>query len=450
MTTTNTKKNQIYSFGREDFSAYQPIDIKPLFGRHWVTNGINNVNFKTYQDAFDDSPTNNSIITAKANYVFGEGLIDLLGTDLYQYISQDDVELMVLDFEKFGGCSAQVVWSMNQKPLRIEYLPIYKLGVNYDMTTQVVNGYWYSFDWFNRMRYRPKLIPKFIGKYQGNNLEVLYIRKPTSETFFPVPSWLSALRWAQIEGQISNAGYSHFKNGVGEITLINNNSGTFDEEEVAVKKAKEQRDKVVGTDNNAVVIVTYNESAEFATTIDRVAPASLEQHNIFYSEEAERKLIVGHSAPPILFQGSNGGSGFSSNADEMAIAMKSLYRRHINPSRNSILRVLQSVFDLIGDFKLDFKDFDSEQKLDENNAGERQAQAQANSLDDKTLEAQANLKGSVGGVQSLLEIQASYSQGLTTYDSAVNMLDVIFGYNRETAIRLLGQPKIDTNATTDN
>jgi hypothetical protein len=443
MSTTNTKKPQVYSFGKENFSAFIPIDIKPVFGRNWVTNGINNVNFKTYQDAFDDSPTNNSIITAKSNYIFGEGLTDLFGADLSKYISQDDVELMVLDFEKFGGASAQIIWSLNKQPLRIEYLPIYKLGVNYDNETQEVNGYWYSYDWNQKWKYKPKLLPKFTGKYKGNNLEVIYFRKPTSETFFPIPSWLSGLRWAQIEGQISNAGYNHFKNGVGEITLINNNQGVFDDEKAAAEKADEQRNKVVGTDNNAVVIVSYNESAEYATTIDRIAPASLEQHNIFYSEEAERKLIVAHSAPPILFQGSNGGSGFSSNADEIAIAMKSLYRRHINPSRNSILRALQSVFDLIGDFKLDFKDFETEKKLDENADG-------GNALDDKTLEAQANLKGSVGGVQSLLEIQASYAQGLTTYDSAINMLDVIFGYNRETAVRLLGKPKLETNATINN
>jgi hypothetical protein len=55
--------NSYHSFeGVVKFSAYQPIDIKPLYGRKWVTNGVNNVNFKTYKDAYDDSPTNSSII----------------------------------------------------------------------------------------------------------------------------------------------------------------------------------------------------------------------------------------------------------------------------------------------------------------------------------------------------------------------------------------------------
>jgi len=66
------------------------------------------------------------------------------------------------------------------------------------------------------------------------------------------------------------------------------------------------------------------------------------------------------------------------------------------------------------------------------------------SVDQKTLDAQASLKGSVGGVQALLEIQSSYSAGTTTYESAIAMLDLIFGYDKPTAVRLLGQPKIDT------
>jgi hypothetical protein len=77
--------------------------------------------------------------------------------------------------------------------------------------------------------------------------------------------------------------------------------------------------------------------------VDRISPPELNQQNVFYAEEAERKLIVAHSAPPVLFAGSNNGSGFSSNADEIAVATKGLYRRHINPMREIILNGLQSV-----------------------------------------------------------------------------------------------------------
>lgn len=62
------------------------------------------------------------------------------------------------------------------------------------------------------------------------------------------------------------------------------------------------------------------------------------------------------------------------------------------------------------------------------------------------LEAQANLRGSVGGVQGILGIQASVAQNITSVESAVATMIEIYGFNRETAIKILGsQKKVDPN-----
>jgi hypothetical protein len=45
-------------------SAYQPIDIKAFYGRKWVTNGVNNVNFKTYKDAMTTTALQTAVINA--------------------------------------------------------------------------------------------------------------------------------------------------------------------------------------------------------------------------------------------------------------------------------------------------------------------------------------------------------------------------------------------------
>lgn len=57
------------------------------------------------------------------------------------------------------------------------------------------------------------------------------------------------------------------------------------------------------------------------------------------------------------------------------------------------------------------------------------------------LDAQANLRGSVGGVQGILGIQASVSQGITSMESAIATLIEIYGFNRETAVKILGTEK---------
>lgn len=370
MSTLDSKNNNVYTFGKEQFSKFLPIDVKPVFYRNWVTNGDLNKNFKIFKDAYDDSPTNASIINGYVSYIFAEGLVDKKGVNIDKYISQEDVQLAIMDLKLYGGFSFQIIWNSNptdRKPLKLEYMPIFKLGVNYEQETNKVDGYWFSYDWENRYKYKPTLYPKFTGTYNGNNLEILYVRRPTSEPFFPIPDYLSGVNWARMEGEIANGGYNYYQNTLSEITVVNVNNGYIDDEDLAKQKAEEIRAGVVGSSNTAKVMVRFNNTAEDSLVIDRIAPAEMSQHNVFYSEEAERMLIKAHSAPPILFSGSNGGSGFSSNADEREIALKDLYRRNINPFRLTFLNGVYEVFKLIDEnIRLDFQDFETEDKLDTN------------------------------------------------------------------------------------
>jgi hypothetical protein len=56
-------------------------------------------------------------------------------------------------------------------------------------------------------------------------------------------------------------------------------------------------------------------------------------------------------------------------------------------------------------------------------------------------EAKAKLKGSVGGVQGILAIQAAVAAGTTDYNSALSLMSEIFGFNDVTAKAILGTPK---------
>lgn len=68
---------------------------------------------------------------------------------------------------------------------------------------------------------------------------------------------------------------------------------------------------------------------------------------------------------------------------------------------------------------------------------------EANQTEDEKLNkaAQANLRGSVGGVTGVLSIQTSVSQEITDYDSGLTMLKEIFGFKEEIAKKILGTPK---------
>lgn len=448
MEDSNTKGLQTFSFEAkvEKFSAFQPIDIKPLYGRDWILNGTNNENFKTYKDAYDDSPTNSSIINDYTTYVNGEGLIDI-GKNSYslaQYISDEDVLLISQDLNIYGGYAIQIIWNENTKtPIKVKYIPIYKLGIKYDQTNLEVTGYWFSYDWKNRSRYAPTLYPIFDGNYKDKNVEILVVRQPTAEPFFSIPDYISGISWAKVEGRISNYGINFMDNGVHDVTIVNYNQGRQSTPEAARVEAEKVRKMIGSTENSGRVIVSFNDSIEESVTLDKIPVAELSQNITFLTEEAERKLQIAHGMPKILFSGDQSGGGFSNNAEEYAMALKILYRKKINPKRQIIANGLNKVFQLINaDVNVWFKDFEEENKLDNTESNnEVKIDGVAISLDEKTLSAQANLKGSVGGVQALLDIQSSYSAGTTTYESAISMLDIIFGYNREQAVKLLGKPE---------
>ena len=369
MKDSHTKDLQTFAFegSKEKFSAFQPIDIKPRQGQDWILNGNNNINFKTYKDAYDDSPTNSAIIDAYVAYTYGEGLIDdTTKGNLKKYLSDEDALMIVNDFKTYGGYAVQVIWNETEKtPIKIKYIPVYKLGVRYDMNNLEVQGYWFSYDWTNKYKYTPKFYPRFTGSFKGNPLEILLVRRPTAEPFFPVPDYLSGIPWARVEGELGNSAINHFKNGLTALTVINYNQGRQATPELARQEAKKVRDMATGSENQGKVIVSFNDSLEEAVTVDQLSPPELNQQNVFYAEEAERKLIVAHSAPPILFSGSNQGNGFSNNADEIAVATKMLYRKKINPMREIICRGLKEVFDLINaEIMPWFKDFEEEKSLE--------------------------------------------------------------------------------------
>lgn len=354
-----------------NLSQQLPIDIKPIIGRKWVLNGENNYNFVMIKDSYDDSPTNSAIINAYVNYIYGDGLYDenienekLAKLNIAKHLSKADARLISQDYKLYGGFAIQVIWNIakntaDKKPILIKYIPIYNLGLNLG-DDMVVNGYWYSFDWMEKQRYKPVLYPKYTGEYKGNDVELIIFQRPSSKPFYAQPDWISALRYAQIEGELANSAYNHIQNGFQGGKLVNCNGGVPATEELR----KEYKDKIIkqltGTHNTNKIIVSFNIDADKATTVEDLPVAGLNEQYLQFGTDAENKLIVAHSAPPVLFSSDRSGGGLGNNAEEIATATAMLYRKQINPMREVILDALQPIFTKIDpSISLSFKNFDT-------------------------------------------------------------------------------------------
>ncbi len=423
-----------------EFSAYETGITKPDLGQKYTLNGKNNANFKRYKDAFDDSPTNAFIIKTIVNYIIGNGLVDKSGTiNPHSYVSKQDLRLLIMDFKIYGSAFPQII-NYGGFPIKIKHTPVMRAGLNININSKSnsymeVNGFWYCWDWAENYKFTPQFVPIFSERKNANVFEMMHIKTLSSEPYFPFPDYFSGLKSAKIEAALIDDAVNHVLNGFQGKTIINVNNGKIMDDDEKADLIKTVKKDWTGTENSDGVTVSINEDPSQAIIVDTIEPRGRNEQFVTYEETAEIKLMAAHSALNIIFQ-RPGSSGFSNNAEEIAMATKSLYLGVINPMREILLDAFNKIFKKINPLcEIDFTNFEDEKVLEtEGVVG----------IDDKTLEAQASLKGSVGGVQSLLEIQASYAQGLTTYDSAINMLDVIFGYDKETAIRLLGQPKKET------
>ncbi len=361
-------KQNIFGISEIKHSKYLPIDVKPTFLKKWLANGNTggrlNSNFKSYKDAYDDSPTNASCIDSFVQYTLGEGLYDANDViDIELYLDEEEAEKIILDYETHGGCSMQVIWSENETILKGKHLPIDKIVLNITDKLEV-DGYWYSFDFSQQQRYTPVMYAPFTGEFKGNTIEILYYRRPTSEPFFPVPDWKSGLPYCEAEGAMGNRTKKFFENGADNLTVVNIFDPTLDDDQKKARAA-EVKKQIVGTESTNLTLVSFNANLDTATTIDRVEPPQLNENSVFFSEEAERKIIVAHKMPAILVV-SQSGNSFSSNADEIAMATKQLFQKKIQPSRTKLLKGVFNKFAKAINPKvnLDFKDVEIEEETD--------------------------------------------------------------------------------------
>lgn len=363
------KKRVIETF---KFSEYETGITKPSMGTKYTLNGIDNKNFKRYADSYDDSPTNAFIIKTIVNYIVGDGLVDKNGKiNPHDYLSKQDLRLICLDFKRDGSAFPQII-NYKGVPIKIKHTPTVRVGLDIDTDPRSNNymevvGYWYCWDYKQKFQYPPKFYPKFSKQKNEHGIELIHIKQLSSEPFFPFPDWFSGLKSAKIESALIDDAVNHITRGFQGKTIININNGEMMDETEKDEIKKSVKEDWTGTENADGVTVSVNESAEQAIIVDTIEPRGRNEQFVTYDETAEIKLMAAHSAMNIIFQ-RPGSSGFSNNADEIAMATKSLYLGVINPFREILLDALNDIFKKINpDCDIDFVNFGQEELTTDEN-----------------------------------------------------------------------------------
>lgn len=159
---------------------------------------------------------------------------------------------------------------------------------------------------------------------------------------------------------------------------------------------------------------------------------NLDKEYVEIHERLKQDIVEARSIPPVLLGRTRQG-GFP-NSDEMRDAYK-LYNKKTTPYRHFLSRQFKKfgdhfIYDLGDNYNIKVANFDynnnqKERTLDSSNPDQAKAQAQ--------------LRGSVGGVQGLLQVAESFRRGTISELSAITVLEEIYGFTNDVAKDILSK-----------
>ena len=422
--------------------------------KDWVMNGRNNDYYNYIISRNNGSPTNSSINQSYSTLIYGKGLRTSSGSlgaenwgRLQTILRPRELRKMVADFQVFGEFSFEVIETKGGELHSLTHIPKQMVIPSIANEKNEIEHYWFSKNWrkYTDVENTPVLFNAY-GAAKGNSV---YVAKPyvVGAEYFGAPSYTAALIYAEMEEEIANVQISSIKNGLSAGYIIQIPNGTNYTPEEKEEFERQVKRKLTSSSNASNFIISFNDQEVAIEVTPFPVNANVHKQWETLTKEAKNQIMTAHKVISPSLVGLSSASGFSSVADEMDMSERQTIKRVIKPKQDFILDSIEEVLINYGiNLDLHFAPLTEEVVeveedsivISEDNGVDT---TDVVSGDSETLKAQAALRGSVGGVQGVLGIQQSVSDGLTDFDSAITILMEIYGFTRSVSEALLGKPE---------
>jgi len=333
-------------------SSYTSPAISENSRLGWVEYGDDNNYFQYLIDRYNGSPTNNAVISGIIDQIFGQGLDALdsgRNTESYlqcrQLIKNDELKKVINDYYLLGNGAFQVIYNQDKSKIaEVYHMPVECLRAEKCNEEGDIEAYYYAYDWSEvKSKKGAERIPAFGFGTPADKIEILYFRPYRSGSYYYSPvDYQGALPYAELEGEVANYHINNIKNGLAPSMIVNMNNGVPPEEERDIIESQ-IRYKWGGTSNAGRFILSFNESAESAATIEPVQLSDAHNQYEFLSREAQQKVLVGHRiTSPMLF-GVKDQTGLGNNADEIKTAFQLFDNTVIKPKQEQVIAALDEI-----------------------------------------------------------------------------------------------------------
>tara|TARA_R110002124_G_scaffold158519_1_gene325634 strand:+ start:1045 stop:2799 length:1755 start_codon:yes stop_codon:yes gene_type:complete len=333
-----------------NLSTYTSPKIKETKTDNFVSYGEDNNYFQFLIDRYNGSATNNAIINGMSEMIFGRGL-DATDSNkkpeayaqMITLFHDDCVRRLSSDLKLMGQCAMQVIYSKDRKTIaRVEHIPVETLRAEKCNEKGEIEAYYMHPDWANYKKNDTLKRIEAFG-YGKEAIQIYYVQpyKAGYKYYSPV-DYQGGIQYAELEEEISNYHLNNIMNGLAPSMLINFNNGTPDPEQ---RQLIENRiyQKFSGSSNSGKFILSFNDDANTAASIEPIQLSDAHNQYQFLSDESMRKIMVAHRVVSPMLLGVKDSSGLGNNAEELKTASLLMDNTVIRPFQTLLINAFDNV-----------------------------------------------------------------------------------------------------------
>jgi predicted transcriptional regulator len=302
-------ENNKFALDRLSFAGISLPTFKENKTKGYTTFGEDNLYPQKLIDLYNKSPKHNAIVNQKSSYIAGESF-EIYADDtlnkakafdkLRNINAFEDYESfntkISQDFELFDGYYIEVIWNKGKTEIaELYHLPFQNVRLGKDCA-------YYSEDWSNS---REAVIeyPLFNPTTRENKQVYAFKMYRAGQGKYPLPSYIGALKYIEIDVEIGNYYLSNIKNGFFAQTVIQMFKGQPTPEEMRIAKRRFKKNyQGAEAEESGGLIIMYNEQNEKPAEITNLQPSDFDKQFQQLNDQVQEEIFVGHRvSTPVIF-----------------------------------------------------------------------------------------------------------------------------------------------------
>ena len=257
-------------------AEYNLPSITETNNKDWIQFGSDNLYPQYLLELYNGSSINNAIIKGVSSMIYGEGLDAtdreesehkkeswLALNGLLHNSPKDTLKCLAFDLKLFGMCYVNAIWNRPRtKIIEFRHIPAQYMRSGKSDAYGKVNEYFYSADWTNTRKHKPRYYRAFDLKDRTDANQVLCIKDYSPGSYYyATPDYQGSTSYIQLDMEIAQFHLSNIKSGMFPSMAINMANGIPTREERRTIE-RQINAKFGGSGNAGKILLTFNDGKD--------------------------------------------------------------------------------------------------------------------------------------------------------------------------------------------